>query len=50
MKAQIHCERCHGNFAQTTSPPRSVKKLKMADCIGCHEERNVSVECTTCHR
>jgi Cytochrome c7 and related cytochrome c/Class III cytochrome C family len=50
MKAQIRCERCHGNFAQTTSPPRSVKKLKMADCIGCHEEKNVSVECTTCHR
>ncbi len=50
VKAQIKCERCHGNFAQTTSPPASVKKLRMADCIACHEEQNVSVDCTTCHR
>lgn len=50
MKAQLKCQRCHGDFAQTTTPPRSVRKLKMADCIGCHEEQNVSVECTTCHR
>ncbi len=50
VKAQIKCERCHGNFAMTTSPPARVRKLKMADCIGCHEERNVSVDCTTCHR
>jgi hypothetical protein len=50
VKAQIRCERCHGNFALTTSPPRSVRRMKMADCIACHEEQNVSVECTTCHR
>ena len=50
VKAGIKCDRCHGNFAVITSPPRSVSRLKMADCIGCHEERNVSVECTTCHR
>jgi hypothetical protein len=50
VKAGIKCERCHGDFAQTTSPPRSVKRLKMSDCITCHMERNVSVECTTCHR
>ncbi len=50
VKAQIKCERCHGNFAQTTSPPRSVHRLKMADCIACHEQQNVPVDCTTCHR
>ena len=50
VKAQIRCERCHGNFAMTTSPPRSVKRLKMSDCIACHMEKNVSVECTACHR
>ena len=50
VKAGIKCERCHGAFALTTSPPRSVTRLKMADCIGCHLENNVSVECTTCHR
>jgi class III cytochrome C family protein/cytochrome c7-like protein len=50
VTAQIKCERCHGDFAQVTSPPRSMRRLKMADCIACHQERNVSVECTTCHR
>lgn len=50
VKGQIQCERCHGNFSLLTSPPRHVKRLKMADCIACHEERNVSVDCTTCHR
>jgi len=50
VKAQIKCERCHGDFAQTASPPKSVRRLKMADCIACHEERNVPVDCTTCHR
>lgn len=50
VRAQLKCEQCHGAFALTSSPPRSVKGLKMADCIACHEERNVSVECTTCHR
>ncbi len=50
MKAHIRCETCHGSIALTTSPPRSVKRLKMADCIACHEQRNVSVDCTTCHR
>lgn len=50
VTAQIKCERCHGDFANTTAPPPRVRKMKMADCIGCHEEQNVSVDCTTCHR
>lgn len=50
MKAKIACARCHGDIAQTTSPPRSVKRLRMADCIACHEERGVATDCTTCHR
>ena len=47
---QIKCERCHGAFEKTSSPPKSVRRLKMADCVSCHEERNVPVDCTTCHR
>ncbi len=50
VKAGIKCERCHGNIALTSSPPRSVKKLSMTDCIACHEQRGVPVDCTTCHR
>ena len=50
VKGQLKCERCHGAIAQATYPPRSVKRLRMADCIACHEEQNVSVDCTACHR
>ncbi|MHB0968934.1 MAG: cytochrome c3 family protein [Thermoanaerobaculia bacterium] len=50
VKAQLECEGCHGDIARTTSPPRSVKKLTMTDCIACHERGGVSVDCNTCHR
>lgn len=50
VKARLQCERCHGSFALTTSPPQRVRRLKMSDCIQCHENSNVSVDCTTCHR
>lgn len=48
--AKIECATCHGSIADTTSPPRRVRKLAMEDCIGCHRKSNVSVACTTCHR
>lgn len=50
VKARIPCARCHGDIAQTTSPPRSVERLTMEECIACHEERRVATDCTTCHR
>jgi hypothetical protein len=49
-KARLECEQCHGDLAQTTAPPRSVRKLTMGDCIACHEAGGVSVDCNTCHR
>jgi len=50
MKAGIACETCHGAIANTTTPPTAVRRLKMADCIDCHERRGVATDCTTCHR
>jgi hypothetical protein len=50
VKAQLKCDQCHGDLAETTAPPRSVKKLTMADCVACHERGGVSVDCNTCHR
>jgi hypothetical protein len=50
VKAQLKCEQCHGDLAETTAPPRSVKKLTMAGCIACHESGGVSGDCNTCHR
>lgn len=48
--AKIACPTCHGGIAETTSPPRKVRKLAMNDCISCHQKSKVSVACTTCHR
>jgi hypothetical protein len=50
VKARIPCERCHGQIALASSPPARVKRLTMTDCIACHEQRGVPVDCTTCHR
>jgi len=48
--AKLACPTCHGGIADTSSPPRQVRKLAMADCIACHRKSNVSVACTACHR
>ncbi len=50
VQGQLECAKCHRGVAQATFPPRSAKPLQMSDCIACHEELNVSIECTACHR
>lgn len=50
MQARLKCEQCHGNFADTTSPPVRVARLTMSECIECHTARGVATDCTTCHR
>ncbi len=50
VKAKLACEQCHGQFAKTSSPPTTVTKLRMNDCIGCHTKQGVATDCTTCHR
>jgi menaquinone reductase, multiheme cytochrome c subunit len=50
MVAKIDCSVCHGGIAQTSFPPTRVRKLRMADCIGCHEKRGAPTQCTVCHR
>jgi hypothetical protein len=47
----IACERCHGDMEHRTSPPAyALKTLKMPDCLGCHQQEKVTVDCTGCHR
>ena len=48
--AKLDCTACHGAIAETSTPPRRVKKLVMDDCLGCHRQKGVSTDCTTCHR
>ena len=50
VTARLKCERCHGDIADSVSPPVRVVRLTMNDCIGCHESRGVATDCTTCHR
>ena len=48
--AKIQCQVCHGSIAETTTPPETVRKLKMQDCLDCHAREGVSTDCTACHR
>jgi len=49
--AKIPCETCHGAIARTSAPPaRPLVKIRMKFCIGCHQRRNVTVDCIACHR
>jgi hypothetical protein len=49
--AGLPCETCHGGIAETTVPPRyPLVRITMATCTGCHAEKQVSSDCTNCHR
>ena len=49
--ASIACATCHGDMEHQKSPPLyALKTLKMRDCLGCHQQENVTVDCTACHR
>jgi len=46
----LACEGCHGTMAKQTKPPRrALKKLMMRDCLSCHEEKQITEDCTACH-
>lgn len=48
---KIPCETCHGAIAQTTTPPKSpLVRITMDFCLDCHRSRQVSADCTRCHR
>ncbi|RMG19845.1 MAG: hypothetical protein D6729_04225 [Deltaproteobacteria bacterium] len=47
----LACETCHGDMGKQRQPPRrALRKLKMRNCLGCHEEKHVTQDCTACHR
>lgn len=51
VAAGLTCEICHGPIAETTAPPRyPLVRITMDTCIRCHAEKNVTTECTDCHR
>jgi len=51
VAAGLPCETCHGGIAATTvPPPRPLVRITMSTCMDCHAERNVTTDCTLCHR
>lgn len=49
LLADVQCETCHGDIGQTEAVSESTAILAMATCISCHETRETSNECVTCH-
>jgi hypothetical protein len=48
---EVECAQCHGDIANTESPPeRPLVTVDMAFCMDCHTERDVTNDCTACHR
>jgi hypothetical protein len=49
--AGVACETCHGDMQHRRTPPLyPLKVLTMRDCIDCHQQEKVTVDCTACHR
>ncbi len=47
---KIECVQCHGDLAKhPTPPPRPAFNLKMSWCLDCHEQREASLDCRSCH-
>jgi hypothetical protein len=49
--AKLPCQDCHGTIAQTERPPeRPLVTIRMAVCLGCHQDKGQPVDCVACHR
>lgn len=46
--AEVGCAECHGEPAATSFVRPAPLELK-ATCMGCHETRQVSIDCAVCH-
>jgi hypothetical protein len=48
IRAQVQCASCHGDMTKQTTAERKVD-MNMGYCINCHKQKQVSIECDTCH-
>ena len=47
---KMECKNCHGDIAQSESPPsRPWVNMSMSWCMGCHARKKVTNDCLTCH-
>ena len=48
VRAGVACQTCHGDVTQMDAA-QQVEPLTMGWCLSCHEERQASIDCLTCH-
>jgi hypothetical protein len=48
IRAKVECATCHGDMRQQTVAQRVVD-MDMAFCVNCHQQRQASNDCLTCH-
>lgn len=48
IRGGLDCANCHGEVQKTTLA-KPTNALGMAQCIGCHRQRGVPVDCSYCH-
>jgi hypothetical protein len=48
IHAGVECASCHGDMTKQTTAERKIN-LNMGYCIDCHRQKQVSVDCDTCH-
>ena len=48
-RAKVECETCHGDVGNMTLAHEVIETASMAWCVDCHEERQASTDCVTCH-
>jgi hypothetical protein len=48
IRGGLACAECHGDVAQMEIALQ-VESLSMGWCVTCHKEREVSIDCLTCH-
>jgi len=49
VRAGIECAACHGAIGESMTASRH-RVLDMQFCLDCHESRQASVDCVTCHK
>lgn len=49
VRAGVDCVNCHGEI-RAAARVRQVHALEMGWCVNCHRSRQVTVDCTVCHK
>ncbi len=48
IRAGVQCSTCHGDMTKQTTAERKVD-MTMGFCVECHKQKQVSIDCETCH-